>query len=506
MTPISCFQTLYHQYIGDAYQATPIEKLAKAFLDHQPIESGLVEQILVEESDLTEASPWELVEKWRELLTTLLIVREKNAMHSYLATILQRVRYLKSLPFWSEFQLLAGYRAIVDVLVAQPTEDPSICQLPSGACPLESGGHWSWGDIPHPALHAELGAIWGLYGTIAGKPRFLQAAENLAEWQLNTLDQQLLPFVGLFSQEGDTSAPSLFAANFVLFDVVARIARRPDVAFVAERQMHHLMAYMGQHKSPISAHTVILATFINSHTTPIATDDYRQAHSFEDGHLALAGCRTPAYSAVATLFGGGTGLGCFHHGDIQVVNFGPHHLPLGDCRGFGVEGSGRLLAARLKTVASSDEAFSVEGVARMAPRAKATTSPGTFRHGDPAGIWIDTKIDFEKNRFGIETTYSGIFDEALPSFAFFVKAQRCVVGNKETIRPRSFKHYQGAVDVVHMHGETGSLGIEANFEGREMHVIPLGGGHNFWGADFLIAYQCEQAIGCHRWQIASLHK
>lgn len=502
MTPLSCFQTLFHQSLNDVYQVAPLEKLAQAFLNNAPIQSSLFEQVFAYEPLSMEASPWEIVEKWRELLTALLIVCETNMVHAYLTPIMQRVRQLQSLPLWSGFQLLTAYQAVVNFLIDQPSEEPAICQLPSGACVLESGGHWSWGDIPHPAFHAELGAIWALYATLGDRQRFQQAAENLAEWQQNTLDHQLSPFVGLFSQEGDTSEPSLLAANFVLFEAVSRISRRPDMGFIAERQIHHLMSSFSPIKVKISVHAVVLASYINSHTSPIVIDSYRQPSSFEDGRLALVGCRLPDYSAVATLFGGGSGLGSFHHADIKVVNFGPHHLPLGDCRGFGVEGADRLLGMHLKAVASSDDAFSVEGVARMVSRPKTTSSPVAYRHGDPAGMWIDAKLDFGKSCYGIEATFNGIFDEALPSFVFFVKAKGCVVTSGEEIKPRSFKHYQGAVGSVRLLGEKTALKIEADFQGSEMHVIPLGGGKNFWGADFLIAYQCEQACGCHRWQIS----
>lgn len=511
MTAASCIHTLYHQHLVDTDSATPLDNLVSAYLNDAGVEARLFENVVDWEhrsphiNVSLQGSPWELVDHWRELLTIALIACDTDLLLKIKNSLLERVHNLSKCVLWSEFQLMNAYQHLIAMLLGQ--HDPhdkmiDVRQLESGAAPMENGGHWAWGDIPHSIFHAELGVLWCLQSALSEDHRTKAAAEALAQWQLNTLDHEYMPFSGLYSQEGDASELSLLMNNYVLFNAVARICSRHDMAYVAEQQSERLAVLMSLPPGPIPIHALVLQAWFERHFNHPAPTSFRLPGAIQDKSMALAGCRLPGCSAVATLYGGGTGMGCFHRGDVQVVNFGPQHLPLGDCRGFGLEGAGRLLASRLRTLSIEEGGFVLEGTGRMAPRPKGVQSLAGFRHGDPSGCWIEARIEVNKGHLCVETHFNGIFDDKSFAFVFFIKASGCIIDGKQVIKPRSFQHYQGEICPVQLKGEQFTVCIEAEHKTGEMRVIPLGGGQNFWGADYLIAYQCHTEGGCYRWQLA----
>lgn len=497
MIPAADLSTLYSQLTVDTKTATPLEKLVNAYVTDSDLQGSLIDNLLSSKEELSQASPWQLLDKWREFLALLLIAHDRNCLPSYRVAMVARMQQLRRMASWPQFQLLSAYQALAAFLLDHNPQEPFLSQMPSGACPVEAGGHWAWGDIPHPGFQAELGLLWGLYAELTGSERFAKAAENMAQWQLNTLDHTYLPFWGFFSQEGDIVQAALLLSQAIFFDAVAHISQRPELAFIAQRQHAHLST-LSEKRFPVPM--LMLAAWFQSHLQPVEGKIYQLSEIIEDASLALAGCRAATHSAVGTLYGGGTGMGCFHKQDVQVVNFGPQHLPLGDCRGFGLEGAGRLLASRLEKVKAVPGAFELAGVARMAARPKAESSASVFRHGDPGGVWMDTRMNFQDGHLCLETNFSGIYEQKTLAFAFFVKAASCLIDG-QSIKPRSFQQYQGGMRPVHFKGQHSAMAIEAAHKEGQMHVIPLGGGHNFWGADFLLAYHCQADGTPYRWHV-----
>ena len=310
MTSVFCIRTIYQQQSVNLYAETPLGKLVDAYLNDGVCEGSLIEQVFAcEKEGSQQDSPWAFVDQWRELLTLVLILRDRELLPAYRQQIAKRVQHLNHMALWPEFQLLSAYRALMRVLLDQPANELSLCQLPSGACPLEGGGHWAWGDIPHPLFHAELGVLWCLYAALTGNKRFLKAAEMLAQWQQNALDHTFFPFAGLFSQESDASELSLLIGNFVLFDAVARTSARSDMSFIAEKQLHHLAALMAQPEGKIPYYSVALGAWFAKHFSAVDASDYQLPRAFDDSYLAMAGPYGEDDSAVATLFGGGSGMG-----------------------------------------------------------------------------------------------------------------------------------------------------------------------------------------------------
>ncbi|MBA3815210.1 MAG: hypothetical protein H0X29_01560, partial [Parachlamydiaceae bacterium] len=206
-------------------------------------------------------------------------------------------------------------------------------------------------------------------------------------------------------------------------------------------------------------------------------------------------------SVISTLTGGGSGMGCMHREDVQIVNFGPQHLPLGDCYGFGIESQQSHLSQAQISISESSKMYTIEGVARVTPRPKNSSQQASFRNGDHSGFWIEAKQSFQNEQLTIETIFRGLYDISTLAFAFFVKAQSCVIESLKVVNPRSFERYQGEVKNIILRGEKATLIIEAGQKKGELQVIPLGGGNNFWGADFLVAYIMNSQEYKYSWTI-----
>lgn len=495
---------LYHQYCREAYKITPLEQIVESYLNDTCIDAKLLDHELVAGDKLDYLSPWELLDAWRKILIPLLIFKGK-LQEEKKHLIIQEIKRLQTEVCWPEFQLLSAYQHLVDILLGcRPEKKNVFFQLEEGACPVEGGGHWSWGGVPHPAFHAELGTLWLLCAGLTGNQLFFEYAKRLVEWQLHTLDHDFSPFVGLYSHEGNVSESLLLINNYILFFAASRCMSRPDYAFIAKKILSKLNDIASKTNVEIPPYAVLMEKWFGEQYSSIEAQEMKLPTHFQDIKLGKAGNRSENSSAIGTLFGGGTGMGCCHFGDVQVVNFGPQHLPLGDCRGFGVEGGGQLLSEYIKSISITDTSFNIEGLARMASLPMPTTSLANFRQGQPSGIWLDSKLRYEAGEFSIHASFKGLFDHPI-AFVFFVKANNCLIDGKQMVKPRSFQQYSGEVREVELQGNRGSLFLnEIQKQGldfcQEMQVIPLGGGKNFWGADFLVAYM--STVGKHLgWRI-----
>lgn len=531
MTQLSFLANFYVQRLNEVYNPTALDRLFKGFLNNDSLDNSLASLALEEDNvnrlhcqkmfekeafknELdainTRATPWDLVKQWRNLFVIVLVLHERECLQEFHHEIASKVKVLESVGLWTGFQLISAYQTIVKAMALDQHVKMPVFQLPSGAAPLEAGEHWSWGSIPHPNYHAELGALWCFYGSFYNDQRVLSAAEYLADWQQCTLSHEGIPHVGLFSHEGDTAEENLLINNYILFDSVARQCSRSDIEVLSRNQKEKLQRIMPLNGKTIHPLYVILENwharecpYQNSSQNDSTVENNKLSlnqfpSNYQDLNLGFAACRSSNNSAVATLFGGGSGMGCFCREEIQIMSFGPQNGPLGDCRGYGLEG-GSDLSKHIKVINSKVDQFSVEGLTRLRSIPKEKTSLANYREGIHAGVWIDSKLEFSENKFSIELTFNDFNDLNL-SFAFFVKASHCIIDGKQTVQPRSLQHYWGDVHKVDLQGIKEVVSIKAGHQG-EMHVIPLGGGEDFWGADFLIAYSCAHEIKQYHWSI-----
>jgi hypothetical protein len=82
-----------------------------------------------------------------------------------------------------------------------------------------------------------------------------------------------------------------------------------------------------------------------------------------------------------------------------------------------------------------------------------------------------------------------------------VKAEECLVDPGFSIRPLSLDRYSGSAAVVSFHTEGDCVVFENLGGGAVMEIIPLAGGDNFWGADYLLAYPLSSGERTLRWKI-----
>lgn len=504
MSQVLSLCKFFHRQVSDSFQKSPLEQVLEAYISGKPVARELLLQAIDYDQDKVVITPWDLIEKWRITVALLLIAKDQELLTgSTLESFTQRIKPLKRFALWKEFQLLTAYQSLAAVLIGQQVELP-LYQLPNGACLLEAGGHWTWGEVPHPCFHAELGALWILFGIYAGNQKVLDAALGLAEWHKNTLDYHFIPFIGLFSHEGDAAEVKLLISNSLLFATVGKVFDKPEMVYIAEKQMERLLLFEQEEQIIVSPIFSVIEFWMEKHLPALSSKSCILTDSFQDPFLAMAGCRSAETSAVATLFGGRSGLGCFTHEDVRVVNFGPQHLPLDDCRGFGLEGGMRLLSGKSRTITATEDEFLVQGIGRIATRPKLTDSLARYREGDQSGYWLEACLEYQKGVLSIQAQFQRVLEPISMAFTFFVKAKECVISGKKTIKPRSFQQYWGEVCSMEIGGETGRICLDAEQKNGEMHVIPLGGGENFWGADFLIAYQCPMEEISYKWTLTPL--
>jgi len=563
MSRAPLFRTFFDDRLPDHPTAAPIERIVHAYLEDSPIDGRLIEKAIGLFRFTDAPTPWDVINEWRQTVALLLIIRSKDLLQPCRHLLLERVRLLRRHVLWREFQLLTAYQQLTDLLLGNSFQPKEFFQLSSGACPLEAGNHWSWGQIPHPIFHAELGILLILFAKLSGdlKPdllpmngsdsnsfpleartpgsenkgvilenmtplfsepgvrasrgkefesdpfigsksglNYLKIAERLADWQLNTVDRAFVPFVGLFSHEGTVAENSLILHNFLLFDSVSKAANRTDLAYAADKLHEHFCQLQRQRENKIPYYFLILESWLTDNYPPINSTTLHLPSKINDSNFSLVGNRQEDISSVATLFGGGTGMGCLHYQDVHIVNYGPQHLPLGDCRGFGLDGGTFSLKSSSQIIETTDMFFKVAGISKLASRPKERQSAALFRQGEHSGFWIDAKQQFQERRLCLELTFNGFLRLSSVAFVFFIKASSCLMGGKTLVKPRSFERYRGKAAPLEFHGKNGVILLEALHEGyQEVQVIPLGGGENFWGADFLTAYVCSDEQRHYCW-------
>lgn len=430
------------------------------------------------------------LDRWRALFSLSAALSFRNIIDPYRKALSEAIVAARQAFPFKELQLATAYDALCSHFLGLRRKEPVCEMLPGGPCPLESKGYGLTSEASPPLLHAELGIVWCLYGNVTGVKHFLDSASKLARWQLNTLDHRSVPFAGLFGPEGEGSIPELAMHNALLFGAVAQFAGENCWTPIIERQWEVVRQFSEDEEVALQPHLLAMSLYIDEPDSGGGLIEL--PNTILDNALAMAGIRGDAGSGAVTLFGSRSGMGCFHGDSVRLLSYGPQRLPLGDCLGYGVEGGMRILCTEMKNVEAIDGKGQVSGVARMASR---TTQEKTLSPPGPSGIWIDLNQTVNCDGIIVEAAFQQVYDEVPLAFSFFVQCDACSVGHDKVIRRRSFDKYQGKFEPIRFGG--GEEEFELTMEGkcREMHVVPLGGGENFWGADYLIAFLPESAGG-----------
>jgi len=469
-----------------------------------PLESDSIKELSKESFSLDVTTPWDLVDKWRKLLMLNSLLPQFEESNSLKISQYQLTRKLSRKPFWEECQLIEAYRQLNSYLNGFSSKSLPLQQLESGASLLNSGGHWSWAEIPHCRFHAELASLWVVLGTLLEDDRYINAAVKAAKWQLNTLSHDFFPFEGLFIQEEDASLVALLTWNYLLFSSISHL---PDLAYfkvAADKQLTYLQSACENQFDEFPVESLFIETLIKNDSKTVKTvQKYDLPSGILDPHTNLVGLRSSSFNVVCSHFGGRTGLGAIKTKDVSVLSYGPHHFPLADCRGFGIEGGAISTQKQVKPKLAADiKEFSLKRSVRIVSPPTENGSHDLFRNSPHSGIWADVHQSFSHDKLNLDTLFYGFNSLDSIAFSFFVKASGCYLENGISLKPNSFDRYWDKSQTVYLKGVKGELQINLLGPESELQIIPLSGGKNFWGADFLLAYSLTKERPAYSWIVS----
>lgn len=417
------------------------------------------------------------------ILTAVLLLK---LMHSDVASVLSSAsgflyRNQDGLtPFRSVFIALLRH------LTGMPVHSVHPVLLEGGGCPIDLHEYCPRQAQPYAPYHAEFGVLLSLLARLTENVALKTAVLRIAKWHLNTLDVDFSPLVGLFSQEKHGSLFRQSIWNYLFFYSLTDLFGESEYSDIVRYYAGFLESSTATGDTEVSPLFPLIEELINRLSCKVSESGCALSETIYDPSCALVGKRNPGELAVCTLHGGYTGLGCLRSGDVRILSYGPQHSPLEDCRGFGIEGN-RLSdhGLRRSSVEVHPAGFSLKGCVRLVDRP--LDSPETmFRFGKLSGIWFETEQELRSSHFSLKTAFLGFDGWEGVAFSFFVKASRCSIGS-HCLHPRTLHRYEGEVCEVLLEGKEGQISLASNHQGM-MRAIPLGGGHNFWGADFLVAY------------------
>jgi hypothetical protein len=409
----------------------------------------------------------------------------------------KELSYYMSLPLRGICQLASG----ITTLATRNTEgraDLLSSVLSSGAASLDVHGLLSKDLVfPRPYLHAELGVVWALLGVMYEDNNLLVKAERLAEWQKKyTLDHRGYPSESLFSREREVSKAHLIAADALLFYVVGKAISRQDMLDLSYKLLEYLEPLWREEHKEFFSYATTLSLWVDRLTERFTVRSSLQHEEafygpIYDSQTLIAGMRTEKSTAVCLGRGYNTGLGALSFGDVAVVNYGPQLMPLGDMRSFGVDSPIHEDLDDEDTCITNNEGVHLIRKAM----------PIFSSEGESSGVWCDVEQSYVDEVLSLSVYPYADDGEKKCSFVFFLSGEECIVGDK-VIMADNLEKYRGKVSSVHVRGRYSVVEIlSEGFAGGEMQVIPLAGGDNFWGANFLVAYSMPLSSHTFSWKV-----
>jgi hypothetical protein len=175
-------------------------------------------------------------------------------------------------------------------------------------------------------------------------------------------------------------------------------------------------------------------------------------------------------------------LGAFHKTEVACLNFGPQIAPFDDSVGFGIDRPCSMAEKIFKDLLWE----------------KSRT--GVFMKGwtkvHALNVWLEAALTVEGNELKIEIQCQEKERDSF-YFLFFLRGKKMILG-KRIMQPASLDRYSGDIVEIILSGELEQIQIDALHEGK-MEIIPLAGGNNFWGADFLVAYEIDPVRNKYQW-------
>ncbi len=477
-------QTMQTAQNGEADSPVNLESAIHEFLQGK-LTQELLEELIDDCSwHETMMSPEKTVGNWKRLLAiNLLHYLSGGASHK----LSSKVYRFEKHPWNQSSQYFRVIVALNHHLAKLPVPEVAPHLLKGGAALIELQEYSPWLALPSIPFHLEFGIFLCALALLTQRDDLKAKVIQLAEWQMSTLDANCKPFPGLFIQETDNDLQGNLILYYLLFKGTSCLSKQKSFYALA----HKIKAQI-QKESPIDPMWILLEKLFCGEKQ---NSEIFLPEIVSDSSTALVGYRSAKQHAVCTLHGCKTGLGTFRYEDIEIVNYGPQYLPLGECRGFGIEGNNNSdQGERIPSIQPLPQGFILKGCTRMIDQPVENRPFATIYRG----IWFDIKQEFWLPNLYLNLSVLGLDGWDGVAFSFFVKAKKCKVEGKELLS-KSFDRYEGFVQDIVLEGEKVSYSLKTESHAT-LQIIPLAGGQDFWGADFLIAFLLHPDQRRYSWQ------
>lgn len=456
---------------------------------------------VISDQDILEIYRWEEpylseeigIQNWQHLLSVNILC---DLMQSHQQELASKVRVFERHPWNQSSQYFRSLIALNHALAKMPIPEVGPHLLESGAALIDLYEYCPWLSLPYTPRHFEFGIYLTMLGLITKRSDLQDIVLRIANWQLNTLNVHAQPMSSLFVREKEGKTLQHLCLSYLLFKSAALLKEETPFAELAELSLRNVQTYLQENDEKIDPLWVLLEEWLNQHQSLSRASLELPEHIY-DPSTALVGYRSSTQHVVCTLHGMQTGLGELRFDDVEIVNYGPQYLPLGECDGFGIEGNALSdHGMRRSMIEWRRGTFILKGCTRLVDQPTSSSLGGcNFR-----GIWLEVVQEFKKPHFYLKTSFLGLDGWDGVAFSFFVKASRCKI-QSQTLHPRTLDRYQGEEQTILLEGKEGSVELHPlGFKGT-MQIIPLAGGNNFWGADFLIAYLMTPDQRQYQWHI-----
>ncbi|WP_068470340.1 hypothetical protein [Candidatus Protochlamydia phocaeensis] len=487
--------------------ALPLQSFYQASVEdsnHSPSLSQAVNDWLLNQSlqleELAESCIWRetlmstemAIENWKQLLTLNLLNYFSSTPVGNLAA---KVQLFERQPWNQSSQYFRALVALNHVLSKMPVPEVGPYLLESGAALIDLQEYSPWLSLPYVPYHLEFGIFLCALAFLTKREDLKDQVIRLARWQLNTVDAHYYPFASLFIRESEGKSFQNLLLYYLLFYGVSCLTEEMEFESASQALYKHLQ--VAAEKEPISISPLwILLERLFKKQTAAAFLPFPLPEHIYDPSTSLVGFRSNNQHAVCTLHGGHTGLGSIRIEDVELVNYGPQYLPLGDCLGFGIEGNHLSEHGLRKSIIElRRQGFVLKGCARLVDQ------PSSCQTGRFRGIWLEVAQEFKQSRFNLKTTFLGLDGWEDVAFSFFFKAQKCHIPGKMSLAPCTLDRYSGEAQPILLEGEQTKLKLSVPSFSGSMQVIPLAGKDNFWGSTFLVAYLLQAQQRHYHWQL-----
>jgi hypothetical protein len=489
MFDLCSLQSLYQKQIEDS---SHFEHAVNQFFETQSsFSKDIVEECIWREPLLSEDK---LIENWKQLLAMNILC---TLAQSHQSEIAAKVRLFERHPWNQSSQYFRVLVALNHAFAKMPIPEVGPILLESGAALIDLKEYSPWLSLPFTPHHFEFGIFLSLLALMTKRQDLEEVVLRIAHWQLNTLDALGKPLTALFVREKDGKVLHHLSVSYLLFRCAAILSDETLYAGASEAALKAIQQRVCQESEKIYPLWPLIEKWLEPYQRSLNTSFSLPEHIY-DPSAALVGYRTVGQHVMCTLHGAHTGLGFFRLGEIEIVNYGPQYLPLGECQGFGIEGNARTdQGMRRSTIEWKRHSFSVNGCTRLVDQ----PSHLPFEVGKFRGIWLEVSQEFIKPHFYLKANFLGLDGWESVAFSFFVKAGLCKLQSQQSLFPRTLERYEGEVQAVTFKNQASVLELRSlSFQGR-MQVIPLSGGNHFWGADFLVAYFLSPDQRHYQWHV-----